>query len=672
MSMRFNKILLVIQRFGAWAAWSMVLMLHGCNTPGTFFGVENSKAGSGVMQADETRQEVRRGEKRFEDMIASRMNSGSEADRLATEAVKLLSEKKYEEASKKINQALKLRVDRSYYHLINAMSYHLMLQGGNGGTMDLAQQGYELAIQFDGGNWMAHYLLARLYIDKGNFDLAVKHLSVAIHLHPDDPDLLNSFVYAAYRAGKPDLAAGGVRGLEQLHALKSPEALRNASVVMAALGSREEARTYFSRMSEQVSDPHVIKLVDRRIQDWNNMYRMQSQSPPIQLEPAGNFGNAFGGGSNPFGGSKGGGTNAGNATSGVLLTNPGTEDKMVVVDVVLVHTEENYSTAKGINLLNGLQVQFGNSANGIPAFGREWSRKHVKPTVVTNPSASDIEAPVRFSLDNPDESERAITRALTIPAITYSLNIFNATNERNEILARPTLVALAGKPSEFFSGVQLVAAAVSTGAQGGESVRIEKEIGVKMTVTPSFMNDGRIRLGIVAERTFLKTPSNDVNFTFRIETTLNKVVANVVMRYGETLILGGLSEKETENSRDGTPFLQDVPLLQYAFSRNVSTDFQKSVLILLTPRPAQYTYQTEKSRLEYEKSLGEDEREVDALRARYSDWFKPYPNWASIFHHMQENSLYREFRTGDVTLENWADLRTTQDRLQQVLDFLYY
>ncbi|MBF0110772.1 MAG: hypothetical protein HQL76_16520 [Magnetococcales bacterium] len=668
-----------ISRFGALLVGSMVLTLHGCTTPGTFFGSGQGQLETGVTAGGDHRpgvggpREHRFAARRFEEVLATRLNSGSEADRLATEAVKFISEKKYEEASKKINQALKLRVDRSYYHLINAMAYHLMLQGGNGGTMDLAQQGYELAIQFDGGNWMAHYLLGRLYIDKGNFDQAVHHLSVAINLHPDDPELLNSFVYATYRSGRPDLAAGGVRGLEKLQALESPAALRNAAMVMAALGSMEESRSYFSRMSDRMDDPHVVQLVDRRIENWNDVYQRQSLSAPVQLKMAGNFGKAFGGGSNYFSGSTGGSATGGDgSSSGSGQTSAGTEDKMVVVDVVLVHTEENYSTAKGINLLNGLQVQFGNSASGLPAYGREWSRKHVKPTVVTNSSTSDIEAPVRFSLDNPDETERAITRALTIPAITYSLNIFNATNERNEILARPTLVALAGQPSEFFSGVQLVAAAVSSGAQGGESVRIEKEIGVKMTVTPSFMNDGRIRLGIVAERTFLKAPSNDVNFTFRIETTLNKVVANVVMRYGETLILGGLSEKETENSRDGTPFLQDVPLLQYAFSRNVSSDFQKSVLILLTPRPAQYTYQTEKSRLEYEKSLGEDEREVDALRSRYADWFKPYPNWASIFHHMQENSLYREFRTGDVTLENWADLRTTQDRLLQVLDFLYY
>jgi hypothetical protein len=39
---------------------------------------------------------------------------------------------------------------------------------------------------------------------------------------------------------------------------------------------------------------------------------------------------------------------------------------------------------------------------------------------------------------------------------------------------------------------------------------------------------------------------------------------------------------------------------------------------------------------------------------------------------MQANSLYREFRTGDVTLEKWTNYQTHEDRLRQVLDFLFY
>jgi type II secretory pathway component GspD/PulD (secretin) len=316
--------------------------------------------------------------------------------------------------------------------------------------------------------------------------------------------------------------------------------------------------------------------------------------------------------------------------------------------VVLIRTEENVTSAKGVNLLSGLSIQFGESA-GTPAYSLQ--------SVNTDASGSITST---------------LTRQLNIPSITYSLNIANANTTRNEILARPTLVALSGQPSEFFSGTAVTAAAVG-GGDSGSTINIDKEIGVKLNVTPVFLPNGRVQLKVFAERTFLSTPdTTSITFDLRIDTTKTNVNANVVMNFGETLILSGLSEKETERRRDGVPGLQDVPGLQYFFSRKTTTDFQKSVLILITPRPPSYIFQSEKQKKAAEKEQTADERVLTELQARYTDWFRPYPNWASVFHHMQANSLYREFRTGDVTLEKWTHYDSHRDRLRQVLEFLYY
>ena len=43
-----------------------------------------------------------------------------------------------------------------------------------------------------------------------------------------------------------------------------------------------------------------------------------------------------------------------------------------------------------------------------------------------------------------------------------------------------------------------------------------------------------------------------------------------------------------------------------------------------------------------------------------------------MFHHLNYADLYREFRTGDVTLERWDRMTTTGERLRQALEFLYY
>jgi general secretion pathway protein D len=598
-------------------------------------------------------------------MVSSR-STVSEAERLAGEALKLIAENKLEDASIFINQALQLKIDKSYFHLVNGLVYHLMTRQGKQANYDLAAQGYAMAIRFDPGNWMARYFLGRLRIDEGKYDSAVPEFAEALMIQPEDPQVLNSLMYAAYRNGSPDIAAGAMSALESKGKLEGELLQRNAAIISAALGQDERADVLLEQLRKGGMDPRALAHVERRIADWKRIHRQKQAAKPAELIKT-QFGGAdpgaAAGGAPPAGGGLGGAPAAGGGfgaeagAGGVLGAGAAVEPispnaKMVVVDVVLISTEETISAQRGVNLLNGLQLQFGSSTT--PGYQRVRGRTGETATAAG------------FYTDT-------VTRTITIPAISYSLNIFNAANQRNEVLARPSLVALTGRQSEFFSGVELNAVSRGgTGTNASSPISIQKEIGVQLSVTPNMLPDGRLQMTVTAQRTFIKTPNPDATFEQKLETTKNKVSANVVMRYGETLILGGLSEKESGNTRDGVPGLQDIPLVQYLFSRRTSSDFQKSVLILITPRPAEYVYQPEKARQEHEKTMSEDERPIASLRARYSDWFKPYPNWASVFHQLQENSLYREFRTGDVDLESWSDMRSVNDRLRIIKDFIYY
>ena len=573
----------------------------------------------------------------------------SDSDKLASEAVNLMLRDRLGDASRQINAALRMRVDRSYYHLINGLIYHLQARRGEAGSFDLAEQGYRQALQFDSSNWQAHFFSGLLDIDQSRFQQAAQHLAEAMYLNPEDAGLLNAFAFAAYRAGAPDVAAGAVQALESMGGLKTSTELRNGAIIMAAVGDWERARNYALRLQAR-GDAATAGRVERRIQDWRRwfdqpqMQKVQFGAPP-----------AMPGQGMPMGGMPGQPAPAGPPTA------PGTENKMVVVDVVIISTEEDFSNSKGTNLLRGLQIQFGGP--GGPAYGRNFSSN-----TSGNFSGGGSTGP------DAGTSTLAVTRSITMPSITYSLNIFNMSSARNEILARPTLVATAGKPSEFFSGAELNAVVVNSSNNSSASpVNIQKDIGTSLSLTPAFLEDGRVAMKVMAQRTFIKTPnSNLTGFDARVETSKSRVDASVVMRPGETLILSGLSEKEGEITRDGVPLLQDIPGLQYLFARSTARDYQKSTLILITPRPPQYVYQPEKARAEYEKSLSEDERPFASLRSRYVDWFRPYPNWSSIFHHLQENARYREFRTGDVALENWTDMRSMRDRLNKVLEFLHY
>lgn len=240
---------------------------------------------------------------------------------------------------------------------------------------------------------------------------------------------------------------------------------------------------------------------------------------------------------------------------------------MVLVDVVLVSTQELITTAKGINLLNALSLQLGSGT--APAFSRSF-----------NSAAA--------------EAGTVITRALTVPALAYSLNIANANNMLNEVLARPTLAAMEGLPSEFFSGTNLSAAVVSdqcagrhVGRAGGKTFRRQTRGHARVPAQRHGQDEGRGVTRVLErqhrQRRLRLSPRNLGN------------LGQCECRDAAGRHAGAqwTEREESSSSRTGVPGVQDVPLVQYLFSSKRSSDFRRSVLILLTPRAPVYTSKAE-------------------------------------------------------------------------------
>jgi pilus assembly protein CpaC len=222
-----------------------------------------------------------------------------------------------------------------------------------------------------------------------------------------------------------------------------------------------------------------------------------------------------------------------------------------------------------------------------------------------------------------------------------------------------------GMPSEFFSGTNLSAGVVSASSQGGTTVvPVEKRFGVKLAVTPVFLPNGRVQLKVDAQRTSLNTTADNPKVAYQIEIAETTANANVVMQLGDTLVLSGLSEKSTANTRDGVPLLQDVPVVQYLFSNRKTNEVQRSVLILITPRAPVYTANLAEGT--------EISAATQALRKKFGITGETLSSVEAILSRLKINDMFREFRRGDVTLERWDRMHSTGDRLQQALGFLYY
>ncbi len=574
----------------------------------------------------------------------------------AVAAVTHIKKMELPQASNAINEALQLDARNSYLHFFNGFIYHLQARQGDTQKREMAIEGYEQALRLDPGNWIAQEFLGLAQMDKKQFEPAKHQFAEVLLLNPDSTISIYGLMVASYMTGDAVTACAMADQFRKTARAADASFIRSSVSVYASCREFDKANTMRQELVRLGGERGDLDNVDRRVSQWKAFFRRAQSAGDgheAAMQPV-SLGRVAADGARQSATAAAplvlaqatpsqspaptGATMPADADA-ARTENDGTP-RMVLVDVVLVSTQELITTAKGINLLNALSLQLGSGT--APAFSRSF-----------NSAAA--------------EAGTVITRALTVPALAYSLNIANANNMLNEVLARPTLAAMEGLPSEFFSGTNLSAAVVSTSALGATSaVPVEKRFGVKLAVTPAFLPNGMVRMKVEALRTFLNANTDSAGFAYRLEISETSANANVVMRLGDTLVLSGLSEKESSSSRTGVPGVQDVPLVQYLFSSKRSSDFQRSVLILITPRAPVYTSKAETA------AGGVATDSMKAVRERFGFSARTPSNVESILNHLKTTELFREFRQGDVSLERWDRLRSTSDRLRQALDFLYY
>lgn len=562
-------------------------------------------------------------------------------------------------AQRAINEALQLDPRNAHLHFLNGFIYHLQARQGDTQKGSLALEGYQQALRIDPSHWIAQEFLGFAYLDLDRLAYAKRAFLEALLFRPNSIPSIYGLMTAAYLTGDAQTACAMANQFLKVSDAPPEWFLRSSIPIYASCGNFARAHWIRSALVEQFGNGPDLYAIDQRLSQWKFFYTRSSQQEITSSDSSLMLAEAFTLPSIPkpyqppetvtpdrnLSTSTKTSSHLNNVKQSQNEANSG--PRMLLVDVVLISTQELISTSKGVNLLNALTLQLGSFSGNLPAYSR----------IVSTDEADGGDTTTSTS----------ITKAVTVPALSYSLNIANANDAVNEVLARPTLAAIEGLPSKFFSGTNLSAGVVSNSQEGGTTVvPVEKQFGIKLEVTPKFLPHNRVQLSVEAQRKALNSNTSNPNVAYEIEIGETTANANVVMNLGETLVLSGLSEKLSATSRDGVPGLQDIPIVQYFFSNERVDELQRSVLILITPRaPALLSKESKDNQAPIEQAM-------KGLQERFGFSYALPPNIEAALTQLQHNNYYREFRKGDVSMERWDRMRTTGDRLKEALSFLYY
>lgn len=322
-----------------------------------------------------------------------------------------------------------------------------------------------------------------------------------------------------------------------------------------------------------------------------------------------------------------GNTSAPNATAADAQDQPKKPrpPNMVILDAVIISQEASTSSSTGVNLLSGLSLMF---SGNILDYARNRTQDNRTDSSSTNTT----------------QLNRSLTIAL--PAVTYSLNIANAQDSNNKLLARPSVLAYNGAPSEIFIGTE-----ITYTTTGENSNSFTKEVGLTLKATPEFSEDGTLKVTVHTEFDAIAPTAAPGTFSQAVATVKSRSDVVAEVQFGQTLVIGAGSTKRSSKSENGVPVLKDLPLIQNLFNVETETDQETSLLILITPRrPARFddgTGQLE-NLVSNPGGLRNDSPELQALRKRHKDWWNPTSNVLKTLHSLRGAEVLKEFRRGDV------------------------
>ena len=285
--------------------------------------------------------------------------------------------------------------------------------------------------------------------------------------------------------------------------------------------------------------------------------------------------------------------------------------RQVLIEAQFIETRRNPDSFKGIDWSQslgeaGLAAQIGSGAKlgGTTTTGSGTASKPGGGTVTT--PGSTVSGAPSFQFGGPLQSvvpsgvpglfaatasgfnpNFAFLSSDGLKAVLHFLN----NDSETRTLSTPRVVAMDNQETrlEVSQAIPIFDASTIVPQGGGPSVSSSKpnytNVGTILLVTPRVV-DTNVALLIKPEISKLgpvstKTVAGNINQADTFES--RKIMTQVLIPSGNTLVMGGLSSDDTSKSFNKVPLLGDIPLLGMAFRNEAKRRDKRSLVIFVTP-----------------------------------------------------------------------------------------
>ena len=263
--------------------------------------------------------------------------------------------------------------------------------------------------------------------------------------------------------------------------------------------------------------------------------------------------------------------------------------RQVLIESRIVVVNDDYSRELGVrfgftgvaeNGTDGLYSMTGNSAGSDVIVGSAIDNLNNTGTAfpVSLPGIND-----RYNVNVPIASP-AGSLALAILDSDYivDLELTALQSEgRGEIVSTPRVITANQKEARIEQGVEIP---YQESASSGATTTQFKKAVLSLTVTPQITPDDNIIMDLLVSKDNVGqlTPSAQGGLVPSIDT--RSIQTQVLVRDGQTVVLGGIYETERREIETKVPFLGDIPGVGFLFRSTTNATTKAELLIFVTPR----------------------------------------------------------------------------------------
>jgi len=158
-----------------------------------------------------------------------------------------------------------------------------------------------------------------------------------------------------------------------------------------------------------------------------------------------------------------------------------------------------------------------------------------------------------------------------------------SSNGNVRIISRPVLLAQNNQEARILIGSERpfvqVFRSLPTDAAVRDQVVQYRDVGTQLTLTPTINEDGYVNLELAQQ---VSNATAEVQFGAPVIST-REASTHLFVRDGQTVVIGGLVDRQQDRSRSGVPLLKDIPLLGHLFGSTQRSETRSELFLFLTP-----------------------------------------------------------------------------------------